>query len=69
LGPPLMPFLGFLPGPWLIAHPLQGPLLLIQGAFFPLPDRTFAIAAGSSAIWSAILLVACRKAFSRIREA
>lgn len=68
LGPPLMPFLGFVPGGWLILHPLQGPLLLFQGAFFPLPGRTFAMAVAASGIWAALLLVACRKAFLRLRE-
>lgn len=68
LGPPLMPFLGFAPGPWLIAHPLQGPLLLYQGAFFPLPGSTSATALLMTGIWALVLLPACRKAFSRIRE-
>lgn len=68
LGPPLMPFLGFVPGPWLIAHPMQGPLLLLQGAFFPLPGGTFATALAASAIWALLLLALCKKAFARIRE-
>lgn len=68
LGPPLMPFLGFLPGDWLILHPLQGPLLLLQGSIFPLPGRTFATALAASAIWAVLLLAACKKGFAKIRE-
>lgn len=68
LGPPLMPFLGFVPGRWVAVHPLQSPLLLFQGAFFPLPPRHLAAALAGIALWSVVLLFACRKAFSRIRE-
>lgn len=68
LGPPLMPFLGFQPGDWLIAHPLQGPLLLFQGAFFSLPGRKFSVAVTVTCVWTVILLPVCRMAFSRLRE-
>lgn len=67
LAPPLLPFLGFAPGSWLVAHPMQGPLVLLQGAFFPLPGGVMATAMASSGIWIACLLIGCRKGFGKIR--
>jgi hypothetical protein len=67
LAPPLLPFFGFAPGAWLVAHPLQGPLVLLQGAFFPLPISAVAKAMASSGIWIACLLIGCRKGFEKIR--
>jgi hypothetical protein len=69
LGPPLLPFLGFVPGPWLHAHPLQGPLVLLQGTYFPLPMRAAGIAVASGAAWCAVLLAACRWGLNRLRRA
>ena len=69
LGPPLLPFFGFTSGAWLIAHPMQGPLLLLQGAFFPLPGSTVATATIASGIWIACLLIGCRMGFARNRLA
>lgn len=68
LGPPLAPFLGLVPGGWLGLHPLQGPLLLLQGAFFRLPLATFALAVGSGLAWCAVLLLCCRAAAARLRR-
>jgi len=67
LVPPLLPFFGFRSGAWLIAHPMQGPLLLLQGAFFPLPGGAQAAAIASSAIWIACLLIGCRKGYGKLR--
>jgi fluoroquinolone transport system permease protein len=67
LVPPLLPFFGFPSGAWLIVHPLQGPVILLQGAFFPLPGGTVATAALASGIWIACLLFACRKGFGKLR--
>lgn len=69
LGPPLLPFLGFVPGPWLNIHPLQGPLVLLQGAYFPLQAHKFWIAIASGAAWCLALLAACRWGFIRLRRA
>ena len=69
LVPPLLPFLGFAPWAWLIAHPMQGPLLLLQGAFFPLPIRTLATAMPASGIWIACILIGCRMGYDKLRRA
>ncbi len=67
LVPPLLPFFGYSIGAWLIAHPMQGPLLLLQGAFFPLPGGAQAEALASSGIWIACLLIVCRKGYGKLR--
>jgi hypothetical protein len=67
LGPPLLPFLGFAPGALLVAHPMQWPLTLLQGAFFPLPGRTVATAMAASAVWVTALLIGCRRAYGKLR--
>ncbi|MBW8888897.1 MAG: hypothetical protein JF616_14170 [Fibrobacteres bacterium] len=67
LVPPLLPFFGFASGGWLIAHPMQGPLLLLQGAFFPLPGGRVATATLASGIWIALLLIGSRKGFDKLR--
>lgn len=68
LAPPLMPFLGFAQGAWLIAHPLQGPLVLLQGAFFPLPGAVFGTALITSGLWIACILIGCRTGYGRLRR-
>lgn len=68
LVPPLLPFLGIQSGGWILVHPLQGPLVLFQGAFLPFPARTPAVAVPGSALWMAFFLVLCRAAFGRMRS-
>ncbi len=68
LVPPLLPFFGYAPGSWLILHPLQGPLVLLQGAFFRLPGTTVAMSLAGSAAWAMLLLAACRPAMGRVRR-
>jgi hypothetical protein len=68
LVPPLVPFFGFAPGPLLMAHPMQGPLLLLQGAFFPLPTDMFAKAMLASGIWMACALIGCRMGLGKLRN-
>jgi fluoroquinolone transport system permease protein len=68
LVPPLMPFLGFAPSAWLLVHPMQGPLLLIQGAFSPLPGGTLAAAMAASGIWMGCILMGCRIGYEKMRR-
>lgn len=68
LVPPLIPFFGFAPGAWLIAHPMQGPLLLLQGALFPLPRVIFAEAIMASGVWIACTLIGCRMGLAKLRR-
>lgn len=68
LAPPLLPFLGFAPGAWLPAHPLQGPLLLLRGAFSPIPPAAAAPAILLSGFWMACILFMSRMLSKRKPE-
>ena len=51
---------------WLLyLHPLRAPLVLLAGAFTPIPPWQFAYGVLYSVLWAALLLFASRRAYDR----
>jgi fluoroquinolone transport system permease protein len=62
---PVLPYFGVGAGPWVYAHPVQGPLLLLRGAFSPLTAGEAVYAVVYSLVWIVVLGVLARRAFIR----
>jgi fluoroquinolone transport system permease protein len=62
---PVFPYLGIGAGPWVWLHPVQAPLVLLDGAFRPLPPAVLAYGLLYSLAATAALWVLARRRFER----
>lgn len=62
---PLLQYFGLVDTPLMYLHPVQAPLLLLTGAFQPMPAWTWLYGVVYGAVWVAILYRLARRAFYR----
>ncbi len=62
---PLFPYFGIGESPLVYLHPVQAPLVLLQGAFRPVPALEMVYGVLYAALWIGVLYLASRRAFLR----
>ena len=62
---PYLDYFGIWQTPWMILHPLQGPLIIMKAAFLPVGPGEFVAGLISSIVWIGGALVLAKRAFRR----